>query len=316
MNRILVTGTTGFIGKHLVYTLKDKSETIAVTRSDSSDRISNVRYELIRNLDAYQCWVSIIENVDCIIHCAARVHVMDESSPNPLKAFREINVDGTLNLARQAARNGVKRFVFISSIKVNGESTQPENPFTENSKPNPLDPYGISKLEAEEGLKQISSETGMEYVIIRPVLIYGPGVKANFARLVNLVKKGIPVPLRLARNKRSLVSLDNLVDLIETCIRHPRAANKTFLASDGHDLSTSELISEIALCMNKRPALLPFPISILRLLGKCTGKSDIIARLTESLQVDISHTRKTLDWRPPYTVHESLQKTVDSLVSR
>lgn len=180
-----------------------------------------------------------------VIHSAARVHVMDEQSADPLAEFRKMNVDGTLNLARQAAAAGVRRFIFISSIKVNGEGTVLGKPYTAMDTPSPQDPYGISKMEAEQGLRQIAQDTGMEVVIIRPVLVYGPGVKANFRSMVNWMNKGVPLPLGSIYNKRSMVALDNLVDLVVTCIDHPAAANQTFLESDGEDLSTTEMLRRI-----------------------------------------------------------------------
>ena len=247
--------------------------------------------------------------VQIVIHAAARVHVMSESSADPLAEFRKVNVDGTLNLARQAVAAGVRRFIFVSSIKVNGEGTEPGKPYKADDAPAPVDPYGISKLEAEHGLLALAAETGMEVVIIRPVLVYGPGVKANFRSMMNWLNKGIPLPLGSIRNKRSLVALDNLVDLIVTCIEHPAAANQVFLVSDGEDLSTTELLRRMGAALGKPARLLPLPGAWLNGAACLLGKGAIAQRLCGSLQVDIEKTRRLLGWTPPVTVDEALRKT-------
>ncbi len=240
------------------------------------------------------------------------VHVMNDSSSNPLEDFREVNTHGTLNLAQQAADAGVKRFIFISSIKVNGESTELGLPFKSDDHFIPTDPYGLSKYEAEVGLRKIAEKTGMEVVIIRPPLVYGPGVKANFAAMMKWVNKGLPLPFGgIKNNKRSLVSVDNLVDLIITCIDHPKAVNQTFLVSDDEDLSTSQLLSNMASALNVPNRLLPIPASWLSLVAKLLGKPAIAQRLCGSLQVDISKTKKLLNWRPPYSTAECMKKTAD-----
>jgi len=251
-------------------------------------------------------WSSALEGVDAVVHLAARVHVMDEEAEDPLAEFRRVNVAGTDNLARQAAEAGVKRLVFLSSIKVNGEVTQPGNPFTVEDAPAPQDPYAVSKFEAEEALRRVEKETGLEVVIIRPPLVYGPEVKGNFLRLIQLVQKGYPLPLGRVNNKRSLVALDNLVDLILTCLDHPGAAGQTFLVSDGEDLSTPELVRKIARAMGKKPRLVPVPLVMLRLAGRITGKSAEVERLVGSLQVDIGHTCETLGWQAVVSVDEAV----------
>jgi len=315
--KILLTGSTGFVGNGILKGLVDReAPTRAALRKSPTEFPAKVEKAHIGDLNEHQDWTSALISVKVIIHCAARVHVMNETTDDPLEAFRQVNVAGTLSLAQQAAASGVKRFVFLSSIKVNGESTQPGSPYTARNVTNPVDPYGISKQEAEEGLRKISAETGMEHVIIRPVLVYGPGVKANFAQLIKLVAKGIPLPLASTRNKRSLVALDNLLDLITTCIDHPNAANQTFLVSDGRDLSTAELIREISRCLNRKARLLPFPPSLLHIAATLAGKRAVADRLLDSLQVDISHTCETLDWRPPVGLEDALQKTVDSIARR
>jgi len=254
-------------------------------------------------------WEQVVAGQDVIIHSAARVHVMNDQSADPLVEFRKVNVDGTLNLAQQAAAAGVKRFIFISSIKVNGEGTLCGNPYTAFDTPAPQDPYGISKVEAEIGLRQIAEDTGMEVVIIRPVLVYGPGVKANFRSMMSWLNKGLPLPLGAVHNKRSLVSLDNLVDLIVTCIDHPAAANQTFLVSDGEDLSTTELLRRMGKALGKPARLLPIPASLLEMGATLLGKKEVAQRLLGSLQVDIEHTCDTLSWKPKVTVDEALAKT-------
>lgn len=281
----------------------------AVVRNSSAVLNGRVHKAVVPDLTEQVNWEQVVAGQDVIIHSAARVHVMNDLSANPLAEFRTVNVDGTLNLARQAAAAGVKRFIFISSIKVNGEGTLRGNPYTAFDTPAPEDPYGISKMEAEQGLRLIADETGMEVVIIRPVLVYGPGVKANFLSMMRWVHKGIPLPLGAINNSRSLVSLDNLVDLIVTCIDHPAAANQTFLVSDGEDLSTTELLRRVGAAVDKPARLLPVPPKLLEFGASLLGKKAVAQRLLGSLQVDISHTCSTLGWKPPVTVDEALAKT-------
>jgi len=252
-------------------------------------------------------WGKVLVGVSTVVHLAARVHVMHETETDPLTAFRAVNVGGTLKLARQAAAAGVKRFVFISSVKVNGESTSSGKAFTELDAPNPQDAYGQSKHEAEQGLRQLSADTGMEVVIIRPPLVYGPGVKANFAALMRAVQRGWPLPLGAVHNQRSLVALSNLVDFIVTCLTHPAAANQTFLVSDGEDLSTPDLIRRMARAMNRPARLLPVPVWALQAVALLLGKGDAVQRLCGNLQVDISKARKLLGWNPPVSVDEGLR---------
>lgn len=239
---------------------------------------------------------------------------MVERASNPLVEFQRVNVEGTLNLAKQAAETGVRRFVFVSSVKVNGEGTAAGHPFTASDTAAPQDPYGISKMEAEQGLCQIAADTGMEVVIVRPPLIYGPGVKANFASLMRAVQRGIPLPLAsVTHNRRSFVALDNLVDLLITCIDHPAAANQTFLVSDGEDLSTADLLRRLGQAMEKPARLIPVPPSLLQVGANLLGKGDMAQRLLGNLQVDISHTRNTLNWHPPISVDEGLRRAAAGL---
>jgi nucleoside-diphosphate-sugar epimerase len=249
----------------------------------------------------------VLASQGVVIHTAARAHIMKDEVPDPLAEYRKVNVDGTLNLARQAAEAGVRRFVFISSIKVNGEQTPVNQPFTAEDASAPEDAYGVSKMEAEQGLQALAAETGMEVVIIRPPLVYGPGVKGNFASMIKLVEKGLPLPLGAIHNKRSLVALDNLVGLIITCIDHPAAANQAFLAGDGEDRSTTELLQGVARAMGKPSRLVPVPAGLLMFGATVLGKKAMAQRLLGSLQVDISKARNLLGWQPPLSVEEGLK---------
>jgi nucleoside-diphosphate-sugar epimerase len=305
----LITGATGFLGGKLLQSLENAS----VVGRTKPNIVHGMFY--LSNLDADSDFSECLDNIECIIHCAARVHVMNDNAEDPLEAFREVNTYGTLNLAKQAAEAGVKRFIFISSIKVNGESTGLGKLFTGFDCRKPQDPYGQSKSEAEEGLLTLAKQTGMEVVIIRPPLVYGPGVKANFASLMNLVSKGFPLPFGAIRsNKRSLVSLGNLVDLIITCIDHPKAANQVFLVSDDQDLSTAELIQYMAKGLGSSGRMLPVPVWCYHLAGKLLRKEDVVNRLIGSLQVDISHTKKTLAWTPPQSLESAFKETAQAFL--
>ncbi|MCQ4280802.1 SDR family oxidoreductase [Pseudomonas stutzeri] len=311
--RVLVTGASGFLGSALVPVLKQQGhEVVATTRRAVSAPVQAVEYRVVGDLNGASEWDSPLQNIDVVVHTAARVHVMDEYSRDPLSAFRQVNVFATLGLARQAAQAGVRRFVFISSIKVSGEQTRPGTPFRADDIPGPIDPYGISKLEAEVGLLALAARTGMEVVIVRPPLIYGPGVKGNFASMIKLVEKGLPLPLGAIHNKRSLVGIGNLVDLITRCLNHPAAANQMFLVSDGQDLSTTELLKGVAEAMGKPARLVPVPAGMLQLGATLLGKKAMAQRLLGSLQVDISKTREMLDWTPPYPVDEGLKYCFES----
>lgn len=311
MNKILLTGYTGFIGSNILDLCKERSDSIKCLGRRKP--LFGIFYQ--GELSSSSEYRDALDGVDVIIHCAARVHVMNDSSIDPLTEFREVNSFATLNLAKQAIAAGVKRFIFVSSIKVNGESTQSGKPFTASDERSPEDFYGKSKSEAEEQLLQFAKETGLEVVIVRPTLVYGPGVKANFASLMNLVSKGIPLPFGcVTNNKRSLVSVDNLVDLIVTCIEHPKAANQVFLVSDDHDVSTSEMVRQMALSLGKSTWQLPVPKWCYKLAGKVLGKQDVVDRLLGSLQVDITHTKQTLGWTPPQTLEEGFKKTAEAFL--
>lgn len=310
MTRVLVTGGTGFIGAALVDKMKD-DERFDVSASVRAERTSNeVITHHVPDLTADTSWLSALDGIDVVVHTAARVHVMNDSSTDPLTEFRKVNVEGTLNLARQAARSGVQRFVFLSSIKVNGEGTQEGRSYKADDVPDPKDYYGISKMEAEIALRELAEREQMEVVIIRPVLVYGPGVKANFLSMIRWLNKGVPLPLGAIHNKRSLVSLDNLISLIVTCIEHPAAANQVFLVSDGDDISTTQLLVRISNALNKPSRLIPVPSRILELFAGLLGKRDFSRRLCGSLQVDIAKNRELLNWTPQVSVDQSLSKTV------
>ncbi|WP_303290706.1 SDR family oxidoreductase [Marinobacter sp. SS5-14b] len=310
--KVLLTGATGFVGKGLARQLgrmEGVSLACAVRRSGTPQCGEEFA---VGELQATTDWYAALAGRNVVVHAAARAHVMRDETENPLAEYRRVNVDGTLNLARQAAEAGVSRFVFVSSIKVNGEETGEGMRFTADQLPAPEDAYGISKLEAEQALQALAEETGMEVVIIRPPLVYGPGVKGNFATMIKLVHKGLPLPLGAVHNKRSLVALDNLVDLIITCIGHPAAANQVFLAGDGTDLSTTELLRGIGQVMGKPARLIPVPPGLLMFGASLMGKKDVAQRVLGSLQVDISKARHLLGWEPPLSVEEGLRRCFDS----
>lgn len=317
MDKILVTGCSGFIGSALVTHLSSKGVSgICTLRQKRSRPVPGWQDILVGDINDETDWSTAIVNVDVVIHLAAHVHIMKETEQDLNNLYRSINVNGTEQLAKQAAAAGVRRFVFLSSVKVNGESTDGRGPFVETEKPCPIDPYGISKLEAEQVLLEISKKTGMEVVIIRPPLVYGPGVKANYLTMMYWLGKGLPLPFGAIHNRRSLIALDNLVDLITTCIDHIAAANEIFLVSDGEDLSTTDLLRRMAIAMDKPTRLITVPQGILKLGMKLLGKADLAQRLCGSLQVNISKTHDVLGWNPPFTVDEALRKTALDYLAR
>ena len=306
---VAITGATGFVGRALVARLLARGE--AVRGAVRGPTPTDAQCELVQvgAVDGSTDWREALAGADSVIHLAARTHSLGERGGGSLADYRSLNVEGTRRLAESAAETGVRRLVFLSSIKVNGERTF-ERPFTAWDPPAPEDAYGISKWEAEQALAEVSARTGLETVVLRPPLVYGPGVRANFARLIRGVQRGVPLPLGAVNNRRSLVGLDNLLDLLLRCVEHPAAAGQTFLVSDGEDLSTPELIRRLARAMERRARLFPLPLAVLRMAGQLTGRSAEMSRLLTSLQVDIEHTRDTLDWSPPVSVDEGLKRAV------
>ena len=314
---ILVTGASGFVGRGLLAELSRRGMAVrGAVRRPPARPLDGATYTSGTELSPGSNWEPALAGVETVIHAAARVHVMNDSVRDPLAEFRRINVAGTSNLAIQAAAAGVRRFVFISSIKVNGERTVEGRPFVSADEPSPVDPYGISKWEAEIELRRIAAATGLEVAIIRPVLVYGPGVKANVEAMMRWLQRGVPLPLGAIHNKRSLVALGNLVDLVITCATHPRAAGETFLVSDGEDLSTTALLQRMAAALGVSSRLIPVPASLLRLATRVLGREDLGRRLFESLQVDITHTRERLNWTPPLSMSDALRETASEFLRR
>lgn len=305
---LLLTGASGFVGGALLHRLAASGQSLrACYRALPPTLPDGVECFEIHHFAEESAWRAALCGVKVLVHAAARVHVMEEDVVDPLQEFRRINVEGTLALGRWAAEAGVRRFVFISSVKALGEETRPGVPFSADSPPAPEDAYGISKWEAEQGLQQLARETGMEVVIVRPPLVYGPGVKANFASMMRWLSRGVPFPLgAVTNNSRSFVALENLVDLIVVCTRHPAAANQTFLVSDGDDLSTAELLQRMGQALGRRVFLPKVPVLWLKWGARLIGKKGIYDRLCGSLQVDINKTRELLGWSPPLTVNEGL----------
>ena len=313
---ILLTGANGFVGKELVIQSKKRNlEVKCVIRGKSPSPVKENSTIRIDSISTHGDWARELLDVESIIHTAARVHIMNDDASDSLVEFRKINTDGTLNLARQAADSGIKRFIYLSSIKVNGEDTMSGVSFSPDDEFIPDDPYGLSKYEAEQGLLVLAKETNMEVVIIRPPLVYGPGVKANFASMMKWVYKGVPLPFGAVHNQRSLVALDNLVSFIIHCIDHPKAANEIFLISDGEDVSTTELLQKVAKAFGKRPFLIPVPVSLMKFTAKLLGKADVADRLFGSLQVDSSKARDLLGWKRVISIDEQLEKTVEAYLN-
>ncbi|NVN64515.1 SDR family oxidoreductase [Pseudomonas putida] len=309
-HRVFLTGASGFVGSAVLQRLlADGMPIVATIRRNSTSLPPAVEALPFDSFEEACQWGEALLGCDTVIHCAARVHVMNDTEADPLAAFRKINVQGTMSLARQAVAAGVKRFVYISSIKVNGEETALGQPYTAHDRPQPQDPYGISKMEAEAELWALAKASGLEVVIIRPVLVYGPGVKANFQAMMRLLSKGVPLPFGAIDNRRSLVALDNLVDLIAICIDHPAAANQVFLVSDGEDLSTTALLRRMAQALGAPARLLPVPGWLLSGGANLLGRTALSKRLCGSLQVDIEKTRKVLGWQPPVSVDAALRAT-------
>lgn len=309
MTTIGISGATGFVGKALLQKLGPDTFSARRLLHRSDPRLLLPDDRVIGDIGPATEWRHALEGVDCVVHLAARTHILNEHSPDSLAAYRHINVEGTRNLARQAVMAGVCRFIFLSSIKVNGESTA-DQPYRETDTPAPIDAYGISKLEAEDVLRDICSSSAMELVIVRPPLVYGPGVKGNFLRLLQLIQRGIPLPLASVNNRRSLIHVENLADAICSCLKVPAAAGQTFLASD-HDegIATNTMITLLAEGLNRPARLFPFPPRLLQLAGVMLGQSATIARLTGSLSVSASHLRNVTGWRPRIPLDQGLIET-------
>jgi nucleoside-diphosphate-sugar epimerase len=310
---ILLTGATGFVGKALDSQLKKNNFHVKYLSGQSilkSQKLGNFKNFIKENTNQNINWLEYLSNTSCVIHCAARSHIMEETESHSLAVYRNANVEVTYNIAKQAARYGVKRFIFLSSVKVNGERTIGSSSFKYNDISKPKDAYAISKFEAEEALLELSKQTGLEIVIIRAPLVYGEGVKGNFKRLLNLVYKKIPMPFAKVSNLRSFIGIENLIDLIICCIDHPKAAGQTFLASDGEDISTPDLIKKLSNLMGKPLRLFALPLWTIQLMSHSVGKSLEIKKLLDSLRIDSSYTREVLGWSPPFSLDEELKKTV------
>lgn len=314
--KIFLTGATGFIGSKLCeHLLKNHHQILAPVRNLNSPLLlkhHNLELIQIEDSDINKNYSKFLTNVDVVIHCAAKAHIMNDSiiKNKILSFYKKVNIDQTINLAKQAASCKVKRFIFISSVKVNGEYTLPSENFKYDDIPKPADFYAISKFEAEKALKELSNYNSIEIIIIRAPLVYGEEVKGNFLRLLDLCNKELPLPFRSLNNIRSMVNVENLIDLISCCIDHPKAGGQVFLISDDHNISTVELIKKIKSFMNKPVKLIPMPLFIFKLFGRLTGKSSTIDRLLGSLTVDISHTREVLNWKPKFSLDDGIKKTV------
>jgi nucleoside-diphosphate-sugar epimerase len=307
--RFLVTGANGFVGTPLCKQLHARGWAVRAAMRMARPLAEGIETALVGTLDGETNWTNALDGVDVVLHLAARVHVMHEDAASPLDEFRKTNVAGTEHLARAAAANGVKRLVYVSSVKVNGEATQGEGKFTGANMPLPQDPYGISKWEAEQALHRVAAETGLEIVVVRPPLVYGPNVKGNFEQMLRVVAKGIPLPLASMKNLRSLIYVENLVDALIACATHPAAVGKTYLVGDGDDVATPDLLRQLSIAMGRAPRLLPCPVALLQFGGRLLGKSDQIERLIGSLRVDSSAIRLELNWTPPFSLQQGLRAT-------
>jgi len=310
-----VTGAAGFVGKRLMQTLQQRENCVPIAGVRKPSQVVPGQEALILGTIGGDTLPSL-QGIDVVVHCAARVHVVNDTARDPLEEFRQSNVLGTLSLAEQAARDGVKRFIFLSSIKVNGESTVPGVPFTAADDPAPVDPYGVSKAEAELALRELAGRTGLDIVIVRPVLVYGPGVKGNFLSMLRWIQRGIPLPLGAVDNRRSIVSVDNLCDLLAVCVSAPEARGETFLASDEESLSTTDLLRLAGDSFGRSPRLFKAPVAALGWGAGLVGRYGQFQRLFGTLEADISHNQAVLGWTPPQSSAEGLRRTVAWFVAR
>jgi len=308
--RALVTGPNGFVGYLVCNELLKRNHIVRAAQWKADYIPKACESSIVGNIDADTDWKLALKDVDTVLHLAARVHVMDDTAADPIPAFRKVNVEGTRRLAECAAKAGVEHFIFVSTIKVHGEATE-NNPFAEADDASPEEPYSISKWEAEQLLREIEASTDMSVTILRPPLIYGPRVKANFYRLFMMVAKGVPLPFRAVINKRSLLGLSNFADLICRCMEHPAARSETFVLSDGNDLSTPDLVRKIGCALEKKPRLIAVNPYVLRMLGYISGKYNVVKRLTESLEIDSSKVQRMLDWKAPFSIDDELARTAE-----
>lgn len=308
---MLVTGASGFVGSAMCVELLRRGWEVSAALRTSAHAPQGVEVAVVGDIDGATDWTAALEGVDVVIHLAARVHVMKDAAADPLAEFLKVNLYGTSNLAQQAASAGVKRFVYVSSVKVNGEQTTVNRPFTESDEPGPQDPYGMSKWRAEQDLQRIAMETGLEVVVVRPPLVYGPGVKGNFISLLAAIDKGIPLPLASANNLRSLVYVGNLVDALIACATHPAATGQTYLVSDDDDVSTAMLVDLIAQSLGRSSRAFKLPHRLLRAAATLLGRAEQMDRLFGSLRVNDEKLRSELGWSPPYTLEQGLRATAD-----
>ena len=313
--KALVTGATGFVGRALVPVLKAAGMDVFCSTREPSAAIDGCSMRVVGELGPETDWSGALKDIDLVVHLAARVHVMNETSADPLAENMRINTEGTARLARQAAGAGVSRFLFLSTVKAQGENTT-GSAFQETDTPDPQDPYGIAKLKAEEGLSGIGAETGMEIVILRPPLVYGPGVGGNFLSLLRLCTKGLPLPLGAVHNRRDLIFVGNLAHAIKTALTHHGAAGKTYFVRDGEGISTTELIRRLCVALDAPTRLLPFPAYLMRLAGQITGNKAVVSRILESLEIDDTAIRQDLDWTPPYNMLQGLSQTAEWFKAR
>jgi nucleoside-diphosphate-sugar epimerase len=309
--KVLVTGATGFVGRPLCRSLRQRAFTVVAALRAPSPFSDADNSAIVGDIGPETDWSVALQAVDTVVHLAGRVHQMDASAAGDVDAFHRINVQATERLAQEAARLGVRRLVYVSSTKAMGERTEPAKPFSEDDRPKPNDAYGVSKWEAEQAIQRVAAQTGLQTAILRPPLVYGPGVRANFLNLMRLVDSGIPLPFGCIDNRRSLIYVNNLTDALLACIAHPNAAGQVFMVADAEDLSTAQLVRELSRSLGVRARLAPVPVSLLCRLGRILGQAAVVERLTESLTVDSRRIRNTLGWNPPYSISRGFDETAE-----